>query len=405
MADRRDFALFVNGVAGEQSRCTGLQRDALALFPALARACGGSRPPPPPPPPPEPTPIGQATATALAGSLTQAATAVVSTSPQVALAAEAAALLLDGGVKASPVSITAGLVGGMPDRAALSSGTAAALAFQLQVLHLANSPSPLLLSGVLLFEDGSNWTLVAGPSPGASFPNPALGLLSIGGLAWQATAGQESAQLQTQSGSCGIPLRAAISSCEDATFTGAGFDISASTPVSAGATGSKTASMVTQPLAGYALIIDCSFGTLCPGSTPTATVSVGPSTVTLGPGGAQKFAATVVGTDVTNNAVTWSVDEPGGGTIDASGSYTAPSTTGTFHVRATSVAAPSSPPGTATVTVKSPSGITVGISPTTPTITVHGSILFESSVAGSGDPAVTWSVEETGGGTITSLGA
>jgi hypothetical protein len=404
MADRRDDAPFVNGVAGEERRGTVLQRTALALLLALSLACGGSKPPPPPPPPPPPqtTPIDPATATALAGSLTQAATAVVSTSPQVALAAEAAAVLLDGGVQASQVNITAGLVGGMPDRAALSSGVGAALAFQLQVFHLANSPSPLLLSGVLLFEDGSNWTLVAGPSPGAPFPT-ALGLLSTGGLAWQATAGQESAQLQTQSGSCGIPLPAAISSCEDATFSGAGFDISASTPVSSGATGSKTASMVTQPLAGYALVIDCSFGTLCPGSTPTATVSVGPSTVTLGPGGAQKFVATVVGTDVTSNAVTWSVDESAGGTIDASGSYTAPSATGTFHVRATSVAAPNSS-GTATVTVKSPSGITVGISPTTPTTTVHGTIQFESSIAGSGNPNVTWSVQEAGGGTITSLG-
>jgi hypothetical protein len=156
--------------------------------------------------------------------------------------------------------------------------------------------------------------------------------------------------------------------------------------------------------AGVALIIDCSIGTLCPGSTATANVYVAPSTVTLGPGGAQKFAATVVGTDVTNNAVTWSVDESAGGSIDASGLYTAPSTPGTFHVRATSVAAPTSS-GTATVTVTSHTGISVAVSPASPTVNLHGSIPFVSSVTGSPDTAVIWSVEEAGGGTITSLGA
>jgi len=406
MAKHGEVAPFVfNFVAGEERkrRCTMPQRNALVLALVLALACGGSTKPPPPPPP-QTTPIDQPTATALAGGLTQASTAVASASPQAALAAQAAALALQSGVQANDVTLTASLLGGMPDRAALTSGTARAFGFQLQVLHLAGSPSPLLFSGVLLFQGGSDWILVAGPSPGAPIP-PAVGVLSAGGVLWRATAGQESAQLLTQSGSCGIPLPASVSSCEQATFTGAGFDITASTPVFPGATGSKTASMATGPLgAGVALIIDCSIGTLCPGSTPTANVYVAPTTVTLGPGGAQRFAATVVGTDVTNNAVTWSVEESAGGTIDATGLYTAPSGTGTFHVRATSVAAPTSY-GRATVTVSSASGISVSVYPATSTTTVHGSIPFQSTVTGSGDTAVTWSVEEAGGGTITSLGA
>ena len=402
MAKRREVARFVfPGAAGEERRGNTLHRNALAPVLALVIACGGSNKPTSVTP--TTTPIDQPTATALAGGLTQASTAVASASPQAALAAQAAALALQSGVQANDVTLTASLLGGMPDRAALTSGTARAFGFQLQVLHLAGSPSPLLFSGVLLFQGGSDWILVAGPSPGAPIP-PAVGVLSAGGVLWRATAGQESAQLLTQSGSCGIPLPASVSSCEQATFTGAGFDITASTPVFPGATGSKTASMATGPLgAGVALIIDCSIGTLCPGSTPTANVYVAPTTVTLGPGGAQRFAATVVGTDVTNNAVTWSVEESAGGTIDATGLYTAPSGTGTFHVRATSVAAPTSF-GRATVTVKSPSGISVGIYPATSTTTVHGSIPFQSSVTGSADAAVTWSVEEAAGGTITSLG-
>jgi hypothetical protein len=329
---------------------------------------------------------------------------MASASPQAALAAQAAELALKSGVEATAVSITASLLGGTTDRAALTSGTASAFGFQLQVLHLAGSSSPLLFSGVLLFQGGSDWILVAGPSPGAPI-SPAIGVLSTGGLLWGATAGQESVQLQSQSGSCGIPLPADVTSCERATFTAAGFDISASTPASPGATGSKTASMATTPLgAGVALIIDCSVGTLCPGSVPTANVDVTPSTVTLGPGGAQVFGAKVVGNGVSSNAVTWRVQESGGGTIDANGFYTAPSATGTFHVRATSVAAPTSS-GLATVTVSSPSGISVTISPATRTTTVNAGIQFESSVTGSGDTAVTWSVEEAGGGTITSQGA
>jgi hypothetical protein len=410
MAERREVVLFVfNGVAGEGAwrarvRPTQtLRRHVLPVVLALALACGGSPKPTTVTTTPT-TPIDQSTATALGGSLAQASTAVASASPQAALAAQAAMLALRSGVQATDVTIAASLLGGMPDRAALTAGTAKAFGFQLQVLHLAGSPSPLIFSGVLLFQGGADWILVAGPSPGAPIA-PAVGVLSEGGLLWQANAGQESAQLQTQSGSCGIPLPAAVSSCERATFTGAGFNITSSTPVSSGATGSKTASMTTAALgSGVALIIDCSIGTLCPGSIPTANVYIGPSTVTLGPGGSQRFSATVVGTDVTNNAVTWSVEESAGGTIDASGLYTAPSAAGTFHVRATSVAAPTSY-GLATVTVSIYSGIAVSVSPATSTTIVKGGIQFESSVTGTGDTAVTWSVEESAGGTITSQGA
>jgi hypothetical protein len=63
----------------------------------------------------------------------------------------------------------------------------------------------------------------------------------------------------------------------------------------------------------------------------------------------QQFTATVRATSSTN--VTWSVLEgAAGGTIDATGLYTAPATTGTYHVVAASVADPTQT-GRATVFV------------------------------------------------------
>lgn len=63
----------------------------------------------------------------------------------------------------------------------------------------------------------------------------------------------------------------------------------------------------------------------------------------------QQFTATVVGAVNTN--VTWSVEEGvDGGIISSSGFYTAPTTPGTYHIVATSVADPSKT-ATAVVTV------------------------------------------------------
>jgi hypothetical protein len=64
-------------------------------------------------------------------------------------------------------------------------------------------------------------------------------------------------------------------------------------------------------------------------------VALYPPVAQLRPGGARTFVATVTGASTTS--VTWSVDA-GGGTIDGSGRYTAPATTGTFHVTARSTA-------------------------------------------------------------------
>jgi len=78
-------------------------------------------------------------------------------------------------------------------------------------------------------------------------------------------------------------------------------------------------------------------------------VSVSPASDVLGPAGLRTFGATV--TTSLNTNVTWSVQEgPAGGAVTSSGQYTAPTSTGSFHVAATSVQDPTKS-ATANVTI------------------------------------------------------
>ncbi len=95
------------------------------------------------------------------------------------------------------------------------------------------------------------------------------------------------------------------------------------------------------------------------GDTPAPApivVTVAPTTASILTGGTQTFTATVTGT--TDTAVTWSVQEASGGSVNASGLYTAPGTPGTYHVVATSHAS-TSKTATATVTVSAPPATTL----------------------------------------------
>lgn len=84
-------------------------------------------------------------------------------------------------------------------------------------------------------------------------------------------------------------------------------------------------------------------------TVPPVSVSVYPMSVTMASTGTRPFGATVTG--ASNTAVAWSVEEgAAGGTVDANGNYVAPTTQGTFHLVATSVANPVKN-ATATVTV------------------------------------------------------
>src|SRR4029453_1381287 len=114
------------------------------------------------------------------------------------------------------------------------------------------------------------------------------------------------------------------------------------------------------------------------------------------------FTATRNGTPA---PVSWSVQEPGGGRIDGAGTYTAPPTAGTFHV----VATESTEPGSiaiATVTV-TPSPVQVTISPSAVTLVAGGTAQFSATVSGTAageSTEVTWSVQESGGGTVDGSG-
>jgi hypothetical protein len=129
-------------------------------------------------------------------------------------------------------------------------------------------------------------------------------------------------------------------------------------------------------------------------------ISVQPANVTHNAGETVPFTATVTGTD--NTQVTWSVQEgANGGSISASGSYTAPNTAGAFHVVATSVADPSKS-DTATVTVRC---VSISVSPSSATVDTRATRQFTAAVTGASDQRVTWSVREGAvGGSITTAG-
>jgi|GEM_PF-944979 len=144
-----------------------------------------------------------------------------------------------------------------------------------------------------------------------------------------------------------------------------------------------------------------------PARSATATVTVIPTAVTVSPAAAtveigttQQFSATVTG--ATNTAVQWSVKEgPNGGSINATGLYTPPSTPGTYHVVATS-AADTSKRVEATVTVIE--AVSVTVDPSSVNLTVSQTQQFAATVTGTTNQAVTWSVKQANGGTINNTG-
>lgn len=142
--------------------------------------------------------------------------------------------------------------------------------------------------------------------------------------------------------------------------------------------------------------------TITEGSGKVA-VAIDPPAATVPAGGATQFAAVVTGAAVTG--VTWSVVESGGGTVDASGRYTAPAAAGTYHVEAQSVADPTQL-ATAAVTVQPPPApVLVAIAPASAALDACQSATFTATVTGSSNTAVTWSVlEGAAGGTVTTAG-
>ena len=133
----------------------------------------------------------------------------------------------------------------------------------------------------------------------------------------------------------------------------------------------------------------------------SVTAAVVPSAISVKPGGTGDFVATVSG--ASNQSVSWAVTESGGGSVDASGHYAAPQSEGTYHVVATSVAAPSVS-ATATVTVTPNPVATFSLSPKTAKAAFSGTVQFSVVVTGIADTTVKWAVTEGDGGTVNARG-
>jgi hypothetical protein len=137
----------------------------------------------------------------------------------------------------------------------------------------------------------------------------------------------------------------------------------------------------------------------CPGSSETShAVKVSPSQASLRAGETLRFTASVGG--VAGAPVSWSVVEAGGGTIDATGEYTAPAATATFHVIATSVEHPQES-ARATVEVSD----AISIEPVAADVDVLGTYLFTASLPPAYAAAgVSWNVNQQKGGSIQADG-
>ena len=167
-----------------------------------------------------------------------------------------------------------------------------------------------------------------------------------------------------------------------------------------------TADSVAQPAASASAAV-----TVMP--PPPVTVTVSPKSASLQLGQTQQFSATVSGT--TNAAVNWLVNGIAGGnstlgTVNSSGSYTAPSTVpgSSITVTADSVAQ-TAVSASAAVTVVTPPPVTVTISPTSASLQLGQSQQFSATVSGTTNTAVSWLVNGVIGGsaaagTITTNG-
>jgi streptogramin lyase len=125
--------------------------------------------------------------------------------------------------------------------------------------------------------------------------------------------------------------------------------------------------------------------------TNQVSVLVLPVSATVVGNGTQNFSAIVTGTPTPT--VTWSVLEPGGGSITPdTGIYAAPSMAGTYHVVATSNAVTPPVAGEAAVTVTVPT--ISAITPPNPTVQGGGVVLFSAQVSGLGDDSIVWSASD-----------
>jgi hypothetical protein len=131
-------------------------------------------------------------------------------------------------------------------------------------------------------------------------------------------------------------------------------------------------------------------------------ITISPTTATVGIGGTVQFTATV--RNSTNTAVTWQVNDIAGGdatvgTISSGGLYTAPATIpspATVTVKAVSQA-DTTKSASATVTIK----LHIEVAPATATVPAGGTQQFTATIQGVANTAVTWQVNGTAGGSAS----
>ncbi len=117
-------------------------------------------------------------------------------------------------------------------------------------------------------------------------------------------------------------------------------------------------------------------------------VTIDPQVSMVSPGGTVIFSAKVTG--ASNRTVTWSVlgGTANGSFTGATGLYTAPSVAGEYRILATSNADPTK---AALAIVLVPTPLNVAITPKTVALKPGASQMFNATVTGSANPAVTWS--------------
>ena len=156
----------------------------------------------------------------------------------------------------------------------------------------------------------------------------------------------------------------------------------------------------------------CVLALLLVSTFAAAQVTISPSSAQVKPGGQLQFSASGALDDV----VIWGVSGAGCagitcGSINSSGFYTAPAVSpspSTVIVTATSLFNLSEV-GMATVTIGSPTSVSISVSPASVTLSVKGQQQFSASVTGSSNTSVNWTVTGIGCvagscGTITTGG-
>lgn len=130
-------------------------------------------------------------------------------------------------------------------------------------------------------------------------------------------------------------------------------------------------------------------------------VTVSPSTVSLGATQTQQFSSTVANSS--NTAVTWTISPVGAGTVSTSGLYTAPATIAAQQIVTITATSQgdTTKSSSATITLMP---VVVTVAPSSVTLNAGGTQTFAAMVSNSSNTTVSWSVSPAGAGAISAAG-